>query len=247
MLGALIGAGASLIGGLINRKDTKDANKAAEAHALRQEALQKEFAQSGIQWKVKDAEAAGVHPLYALGANTMSYSPTQVGQSTPDSNFIGETGQNIGRAIQAGSSNQRKLDAIGTTMAAINLEGASLDNELKKVQIASAIRLANQNGAAHGIPDPFAQLPAGVAIEGQGDAIPLHHQMKLPEYLTNLKIAGNDWKPHPGWSNAQTYEDRYGEMSDYIFGPAIAASDYFYNMRNAKHGNPWNFFHRERK
>jgi len=60
MLGALLGAAGSLAGGLLSAKSQKEANKVAEQNALRQEALQKEFAQSGIQWKVKDAEAAGV-------------------------------------------------------------------------------------------------------------------------------------------------------------------------------------------
>ncbi len=43
----------------------------------------------GIQWKVADAKAAGIHPLYALGA--------QVGSPTISS----ETGSNVGNAIQA--------------------------------------------------------------------------------------------------------------------------------------------------
>lgn len=30
--------------------------------------LQKQFAQTGIQWKVADAKKAGIHPVYALGA-----------------------------------------------------------------------------------------------------------------------------------------------------------------------------------
>ena len=38
---------------------------------------QKQFAQHGIRWKVEDAKAAGLHPLYALGANTHSFTPVR--------------------------------------------------------------------------------------------------------------------------------------------------------------------------
>lgn len=48
VLPALIGAGSSLIGGLINRDSNKEANRINQENALRQEALQREFAQSGI-------------------------------------------------------------------------------------------------------------------------------------------------------------------------------------------------------
>lgn len=38
-------------------------------------ARQKEFAQNSIQWRVADAKAAGLHPLYALGGAGSSYQP----------------------------------------------------------------------------------------------------------------------------------------------------------------------------
>lgn len=37
---------------------------------------QKEFAQNSIQWKTQDAKNAGIHPLYALGNNATSYTPS---------------------------------------------------------------------------------------------------------------------------------------------------------------------------
>lgn len=37
--------------------------------------LQREFAQNSIQWRVNDAKRAGIHPLYALGAQGSSYTP----------------------------------------------------------------------------------------------------------------------------------------------------------------------------
>lgn len=54
---------------------------------------QKEFAQMGIRWKVADAKAAGIHPLYALGANTVSFSPSYIEGGTD--NALSRMGQNL--------------------------------------------------------------------------------------------------------------------------------------------------------
>lgn len=165
MLGALIGAATSVAGGLLNNKAQKDANRANEAAALRQEALQKEFAQSGIQWKVQDAEKAGIHPLYALGANTTSYQPTNVGGGAADFSFLGDAGQNIGRAINATRSTPAQALALQATKTQI--EGLQLDNELKRTQLASALALANQTGPTPGMPE----LLTRQGIPGQSGTI----------------------------------------------------------------------------
>lgn len=70
--------GASLLGGALSSRGQARAN---EQNA----ALQREFAQYGIRWKVADAKAAGLHPLYAIGAVSpsaqASYSSTDMGRS----------------------------------------------------------------------------------------------------------------------------------------------------------------------
>lgn len=131
MLGSIIGAGASLLGGVLG------SNKAEKAQQ-REYAAQKEFAQSGIQWKVADAKAAGIHPLYALGANTVSYSPQSVGDGGLGSAISG-AGQNIGRAIDATRSGSAKTEALASTLATVQIEGAALDNDIKRAQLNSAL------------------------------------------------------------------------------------------------------------
>lgn len=230
MLGALIGAGASLLGGVLGNRAQKEQNKANEAQALRQENLQREFAQSGIQWKVKDAEAAGVHPLFALGANTTSYQPTSVGGGASNFDFVGQAGQNIGRAIDATRSTP--ASALALQAGKIQLEGLQLDNELKRTQLASAIQT---NMSAHpGLPGLFTRH----VVDGQGDSgsmdatvSPAQHMLRQPQYTSNLKAYGKDFEPSPRFSDAQSYEDRYGEMSDFIAGPAIANADWWHNVK----------------
>jgi len=89
---AIIPAAASLVGGLFDKKS-------AESQADQNTALQREFAQSGVQWKVEDAKKAGVHPLYALGAQTHSFSPNAV--FTNAGSTMAEMGQNLTRAYKA--------------------------------------------------------------------------------------------------------------------------------------------------
>lgn len=221
MLGALLGAGASILGSVLGNKSAKKAADQQYQH-------QKEFAQSGIQWKVKDAEKAGIHPLYAMGAQTTSYQPTSVGGTDFG---IPDAGQNIGRAIDATRTTNGKANALALTASQIQLEGLRLDNELKRTQLASAAALAAQSSI--GLPSPFTRH----AIPGQGStpqtddgSVPLMHSAREPQYTTNLRGFGSDIQPSPRFSDAQSYEDRYGEMSDFIAGPAIAYQDWMHNV-----------------
>lgn len=159
-VGSLVGTGASYLQGRQNARD-------AQAHAARQEALQREFAQNGISWKVEDAKRAGIHPLYALGASTQSYAPTTVGSSSTDFSGLGEAGQNIGRAIDATRPNvDKQAAALQTAHSMAQLEGAKLDNDIKRAQLAStlATRAAGPGMAPFNRPGQF---------DGQGDAIKL--------------------------------------------------------------------------
>ena len=62
----------------------------------RQSGLQREFAQHGIQWRVADAKAAGIHPIVAMGANVQSGKPIPIGMQ---SDTFSRMGQNIGETI----------------------------------------------------------------------------------------------------------------------------------------------------
>lgn len=237
MLGALIGAGVGLASQFLGNKSTEKANAAniAAENARNQQniALQKEFAQSGIQWKTQDAEKAGVHPLFALGAQTTSFSPTSIsggGRTGSDYSALADAGQNIGRAIDATRSTP--ASALALQLGKIQLEGASLDNDLKRTQLASAIQT---NMSSHpGLPGLFTRH----SIDGQGDSgstdptlTPAQHMLRDPQYTTNLKAFGKHIMPSGRFSDAQSYEDRYGEMSDFVAGPAIAHADWWHNVK----------------
>lgn len=67
--GPVVGGAISALGSFFGGK----------AGAEEQGDAQREFAQNALQWRVKDAEKAGLHPLFALGAQLPSYQPVMVG------------------------------------------------------------------------------------------------------------------------------------------------------------------------
>lgn len=168
-ISAGIAAAGSLIGGLL------DSNNAAKNRAL-----QKEFAQKGIQWKVADAQKAGIHPLYALGAQTHSFTPVHTGLG----DAVSEAGQSIGRAVDAYADRNNRVDGFVKASQALQLERGKLENDLIKVQIASAQATLNQPGTP-----PAAPAPANrYLIPGQGSSVgatikdvPMQRVMSAPE------------------------------------------------------------------
>lgn len=155
MIGSIIGPALGLIGGLFGQSADRKAREAAEAAAAgrfneqmewsreqfdRNEALQREFAQSGVRWRTADAKAAGIHPIFALGGAGASYSPTVTaggdnftGSGDGGGRYLAQMGQDVGRAIAATSTRSERIDS---TMAALGLEHAQLQNDLLKAQIA---------------------------------------------------------------------------------------------------------------
>jgi len=133
MWGAIAAIAAPIIANLIqgdqNRQQQGDINS-------QNYQAQKEFAQMGLQWKVADAKAAGLHPLAALGGAGASFSPSfQAGQSNSDYSGIGEgisqliNGQNTKRAEAATKTDTEKQ------LEQLSLERAQLQNRLLEGQV----------------------------------------------------------------------------------------------------------------
>lgn len=188
IIGSVIGAGASFLG------------------ASRNEKMQKNFAKKGIQWKVKDSLKAGIHPLYGLGANTMSFSPSNVGGEV--SQIASNLGADIDRSRMA-SSDKVSRGVIGK----LALERAGLENDLLRAQIASTnARLG-----------PSQMGPAMPAIAGM-----IPERIVTPQRTTGVNV-GFPIRSAPRFSDAQAYEDRYGELGGSAIGLGNIPADLFYN------------------
>lgn len=150
LLGPILGAATNLFGMKMAGDEADDARGhqwAMQQHndQMQREfweknaALQREFAQSGIQWRTADAKAAGIHPLFAMGgggaaASGSAYVPGDTQPVRDNSHqYLSNMGQDISRALTA--TMQRK-DRNAEILSQLGLERAQLENELLKSQIA---------------------------------------------------------------------------------------------------------------
>lgn len=96
-------------------------------------------ATKSIQWRVADAKKAGVHPLFALGANTPMSSPSFMVGSDGGSdgyslgNSLASLGQELTRSVNSTASDE---DRFSQKMSALSLERGELENTLLRSQIA---------------------------------------------------------------------------------------------------------------
>lgn len=217
LLAAGISAGTSLLGAKMASDATKEANQRAQAAqdqanrtaiALRDQdhERQERFARSGIQWRVEDAKAAGIHPLYALGASTSTYSPspTSIGTApiaadTSMGTAVSSMGQDISRALNSTRSQTQRDDAFTKTVQEMSLQKMGLENELLASQIQ---RLKVQSNP----PMP------GLVGRAPGD----------------LQVAGMPIKKDPSTSDMQDFSDRYGDegLAQWTIPPMIMWRDY---------------------
>lgn len=189
MLGALIGAGSSLLGGLFNRSN---ADKQAD--------LQKSFAKKGIQWRVADAEKAGVSKLYALGANTASYSPVSVGGGLGDA--LSTAGQNIGRAVDATASPAGRAGHLATEIASTQLEGLKIDNDIKRADLLARSNLRSQPGTGPAILNsettPLIQGQGNAAIKLERELVPSGPGQPNRSFGVNPEV--DMWRTRTGYA-----------------------------------------------
>lgn len=121
---------------------------------------QREFAQMGIRWRVEDAKAAGVHPLYALGASTATYSPVSVGDTG-----IGSALQGLGQDVSSAYARQQTEAERRTSAAAQAFRQSEIDAQnkaehaerLRGLKLENDMRQMDFNERALGLNRPIAQ------------------------------------------------------------------------------------------
>lgn len=192
MLGPLIAAGSSIIGGLLGQSS-------AEKNAKRQEALQREFAQNSIQWKAADAEKAGISKVFAMGAPTTSYAPVSVGAS-PLGSSVADAGQHIGRAMEAQAGPAARVAGVAAEIQQAQLDGLKIDNDIKRADLLSKMATRNQPGQ----PPPILDSET-TAIPGQGNSgIKLEKQISpsgsLPQKSFGVSPEVDMWRTSRGYA-----------------------------------------------
>jgi len=182
-LAPALGAVGSIVSGIFGNDEAEEARDLQNEQFERNIALQREFAQNGIRWKVDDARAAGLHPLAAIGMQGAAYSPvstTPITAPTPD---FGSMGQSIGRAIDATRTAEEKEDARDQELynkrrQELELQNMQLRNELLGSQIAQV----NQVQSAPPLPGATDRY----FLKGQGNSPlikdkPMERTLPAPE------------------------------------------------------------------
>lgn len=210
---ALINTGGALIGGALGSRGSTTAQRGQERLFFsinRRDQIN--ALQKGIRWRVRDAKAAGVHPLAALGA--------QLGQYTP---IHGGSGGGFG------ATGDVAADAVRFAAAQIAEMVANLDESKSRTRLnnAQADLLAAQAAASTiaravspGTPRPTPQSPPG-------------HDVVNPQFTPTIS-PGFSIRTNPNFSDAQSYEDRYGEVGGSIMGLMNIPADVLYEAAQRK-------------
>ncbi|AXH77662.1 MAG: DNA pilot protein [Microviridae sp.] len=195
----LLGAGTKLLGGMMSEDS-------ADKRAAQNIAMQREFAQQGVSWKVADAKRAGISPLAALGASTNSFSNV-VGGEGKVGEAVSDMGQDISRAATAASSGEQKSMLMKS--AALDIEKKGLENDLLKTELADKARKISAPGQPPGIPGPTTGIPgAGPEFPTTTIGAPKVDQEKRQNQFS---VLGANLMNDPWTSDAQHLENIFGD------------------------------------
>lgn len=137
--GPLVGAAGTILGGVIGNIFNKK-------RVDEQTAFQREAMMNGISWRVADAKKAGIHPIFALGANIPTPTPMVLGDQLGAS--LADASQNIGTAIaRQDSAHDRAMKAMEAELMFQNMR--KIKGEADGVQIANEAALKALNETAH--------------------------------------------------------------------------------------------------
>ncbi len=157
---------------------------------------QYDLARHSIQYRVQDAKEAGIHPLYALGAQTMSSSGIASRPNTALGDGLHRMSQDFNDVVRNNDirsklSNELLTSQVGLNRLKAQREYVSLQEDLQDLK-----RSQNKGQNAH-----------------------------RPSPSKDLKMFGGTIKRNKAFSDAQDVEDRYGDVASWLYGIGVVGAD----------------------
>lgn len=180
---SLISGGLGLFGGLLGNK--AQSNNISDQLKFRREELH-----NAIQWRVQDAQQAGIHPLYALGMSPPSSFPIALDDKVGPA--IQEMGQNVGNVLHR----QMDQDARDKHQLDMALGHASLAESDARREMYLSEAAKNRQVPAAPMPGVGLQLESS----GQDMSAPGVIEVKPPEVASSKQGFPNiEAGVHPGY------------------------------------------------
>jgi hypothetical protein len=208
--GSAVGSLGSLYGSYLQSKSADKAN-----------AQQMDLAKNSIKYRTQDAINSGIHPLYALGAPTLTTSHVTSSMGQGVAQAAGSLGNAISNMGQAKAKN-------------LQLENAKLQNDLIKYTIAGKIQEQYQSGLRF-------EQEQKLKEAGRNKLAPLNIKLpptkkKLPPTKSSskkdLKIAGFKVTKNKDWSDAEDIEARYADPAAWFYGLGVIGADAYSSVKS---------------
>lgn len=219
ILDSLIGPVVGGLFGMAGEEKRSDASadaarissETAERLNKENQALQREFAQHGVRWRVEDAKAAGLHPLYALHSGGASFTPTVAMGAAQDTSGSGralaDMGQNLSRAMMAQQTDAQREIHVATLKT---LEAAAAKDFAQASYYQSEAARALATGRAGGGmgPGEVVSMPANEFV-GPPDLRPFYNQVQAtPAEIPSARL--DDWSTTAGPARPAHMEVNFG-------------------------------------
>ena len=210
----------SIVGGLI-------AADASKSNAKRNIRYQEKFAKQGIQWRVKDAKTAGIHPLAALNSGGAVYTPVNDDSGAQLGAAIADAGTKVSQKAQqkAELSMQQKL--TDSEIEVNKAQAALFATEAQRnVQGATAMT-GNMQATPTADPEPTPLMERILMPDGSIREIPIGPDMD--EFIMGGVLYGYDkardlWSPEESRANPKRNRGSGGKSPATIRPPSGGSS-----------------------
>lgn len=197
--------------------ERRQERKSAEEQANRNIDAQREFAQHGVRWRVEDAKAAGLHPLFALGGAGAAFAPNPI---TVGSSGLGAGLERMGQNLSSAAARTMTVEQRNMHLMQLKAMEANVARDTAQASYYSALEAKTRQEMGAG-----ASFPSDVVTDASGgrvvvsptskdggrtrleshplfkDAVKLNPDDQISRSLSDPGVTASPGKPSLSWFN----------------------------------------------